>query len=315
MQKRLILLILTFIFINIGYSQIPSNNEGYITINDDLKLHYRIIGAGSDTIVVPDVGSYYPYFKEAKSKHTFIVYDVRDRAYSDAVKDPSLIGMDYEISDLENVRKFFNLSKMNLIGSSYLGGLVALYCAKYPNNVLSLVLVDPIPFTRGEHWKAFSNGVAKNRNPLLVKKVDSLRLAGVMETDPVYFCKEYQKSVLVSFLSNKELVNKIVDKYPCDCENEWPQNMGRGTIGSLGNYDWSNSISTINVRTLIMHGTDDPIPVESSSEWASLIKDSRLLLFHSSGHMPVIEESEIFFKAVNQFINGKWPKKSTVIQK
>src|SRR5207249_5679919 len=73
-----------------------------------------------------------------------IFYDQRGRGPSDPDADDSHIWTDYEVRDLETVRRHFALDQVSIIGWSYMGGLVALYAAEHPEAVTRLILMCPI---------------------------------------------------------------------------------------------------------------------------------------------------------------------------
>jgi len=58
---------------------------------------------------------------------------------------------------------------------------------------------------------------------------------------------------------------------------------------------------------LVIHGTEDLIPLESSREWAATLSNARLLVIQGSGHFPHLEFPEVYFPAVNCFLAGEWP--------
>ena len=61
--------------------------EGYVPVEDGIRLFYRKVGDGGDTVVVP-LGFYlYEDFKRLASNRTVIFYDMRNRGRSSAVSD------------------------------------------------------------------------------------------------------------------------------------------------------------------------------------------------------------------------------------
>ncbi|HEV2863359.1 MAG TPA: alpha/beta hydrolase [Pyrinomonadaceae bacterium] len=55
---------------------------------------------------------------------------------------------------------------------------------------------------------------------------------------------------------------------------------------------------------LVVHGEADPIPVASSEAWARAFPNGRLLLVKGAGHLPQVEQPEVFFGAVEAFLKG-----------
>ncbi|NIM95777.1 MAG: hypothetical protein GTO18_18920 [Anaerolineales bacterium] len=50
---------------------------------------------------------------------------------------------------------------------------------------------------------------------------------------------------------------------------------------------------------------EDLIPVEAAFDWADAIPDARVLCIPGVG-LPHIEAPEVFFSAVNRFLDGEW---------
>jgi pimeloyl-ACP methyl ester carboxylesterase/SAM-dependent methyltransferase len=276
--------------------------EGYIQADENIKLHYRITGSGKDTVVVVDVGWLYHYIEKQKPEQTYITYDVRDRGYSDAVENTDLISIEHEIEDLEKIRKHFNIDKLNLIGWSYLGGVVALYASRYPDHVKSIVQIGPIPLRKGDYWDSFVQDRMSRRDAVLDNRLAAMRSGRFDKNNPESYCREYWKAAVASAIADISRIDEYTENIPCDCPNEYPENLSIGIIISkLDEWDWSAQIKNIKAPALIIHGIKDNIPIESSLEWAKLIPNGKLLLFDSSGHFPMAEEHTRFFKELTGF--------------
>ena len=76
---------------------------------------------------------------------------------------------------------------------------------------------------------------------------------------------------------------------------------------SLGEWDLSVELNSLKIPTLVIHGSYDMIPIESSIAWVEAMPNSRLLVIEDSGHMTHIEQPETFFSAVEKFLGGSWP--------
>ena len=107
---------------------------------------------------------------------------------------------------------------------------------------------------------------------------------------------------------NPEDLKRIPDT--CEFPNEWPQNVGRTirhVLGPLGNYDWKKEVSSLKVPTLVIQGEKDRIvPMEGSRIWAAR-PNARLLIIPGSGHFPFVEKPEVFFPAIDNFLNENKP--------
>ncbi|MCI0411306.1 alpha/beta hydrolase [bacterium] len=117
--------------------------EGYIMMEDEVRLFYRKVGNGPQVIIIPNGFHMFDDFKRFADKRTLIFYDVRNRGFSDAVDDISMLarGVEQDVEDLDAVRRHFGLDEMGLIGHSYIGFMVALYAMKSPTHVNRIIQI------------------------------------------------------------------------------------------------------------------------------------------------------------------------------
>lgn len=279
--------------------------EGFVATKGNFRLHYRIVGQGPDTLVVPDGGWQFPYYEVNSKGLVCIIYDCRNRGYSDS--NPS-IGLGYDVDDLEVIRRFFKIRKMNIAGWSYLGGVVALYASKYPQHTRSVIQVGPIPLKKGEYFDSYLKSTMERRSTALDLELADLKIAGKDKNDPESYCRKFYEASLYSILSDRNKAQDLAVNVPCNCPNERPDTVGaliKKIFADLKDWDWSSQFTRMQTPTLIIHGIDDNIPIGSSEAWAAINNKSRLLTFNSSGHMPFAEEPERFFKSIKDFISDK----------
>ena len=80
-----------------------------------------------------------------------------------------------------------------------------------------------------------------------------------------------------------------------------------GIIGALESMktrpDSTPYLGEITVPTLIIHGEDDQlIPFQEAQSMHAAIPGSTLVLISSAGHLPNLEQPELFNQAVDEFI-------------
>jgi proline iminopeptidase len=77
----------------------------------------------------------------------------------------------------------------------------------------------------------------------------------------------------------------------------------RGVWDSLAGYDLRPRLPSLAVPTHVLHGVDDPVPIEGSRELARLSR-ATLTELPRCGHAPYIEGGEAFFTAASEFLDG-----------
>ena len=135
------------------------------------------------------------------------------------------------------------------------------------------------------------------------------------EEDPVAFCQAYWRARVPAALADPSSIDQVLPEDLCDQRNEWPQFLGVGhLISNLGDWDWTEKMSGLRTRTLVVHGAQDNIPLASSREWAHVNNFARLLIIQNAGHLPYAEQPAVFTEAVSVFLEGAWPEEAEDIQ-
>ena len=71
---------------------------------------------------------------------------------------------------------------------------------------------------------------------------------------------------------------------------------------SLGDdFDLRPSLRALDVRALVVHGDDDPIPMASAAETAAALR-APLVVLPQCGHVPYVEAPEAFVAALDPFL-------------
>jgi len=290
-------------------------DEGYVAVEDGLRLYYRVVGTGSRVILMSPACWLAADLEPLAAGHTLIFYDQRNRGRSETVVDLAHIGVEYEVRDIEAMRCHFGVERLALVGCSYFGGVTALYAAEHPDRVDRLLLLCPIPPRDASYSDADTIAADARVDPTGVARLDEMRAAGMDTDDPEAFCRAYWDVWLPHGLGNPAAA-RYMRSNPCACPNEWGgtyvptlQRMWQ----SLRGRDWRPVAATLRVPTLVVHGTDDPTPASASREWATSIPEARLLVMHGCGHMPWLEDATTFFPAARTFLDGHWPVQAHIV--
>jgi len=309
-------------------NEIPNSlktDDGYITVDEDIRLYYQRVGQGINIVIVPNALYLYKNFRylASESDRTVVFYDLRNRGRSDPISDTKKLerGIHLDVDDLEKIRQYFGLEKVDLIGHSYLGLMVILYALKYPNAVNRIVQIGAAPLKHDtkypEHLTANENGAVPN--PEEMEKLEELEKKGYHLSHPKEYCKKWWAVVRVMFVSNPEDAIKIGDEC-CDFPNEWPINqmkhLSDNIFPSIQQLDIPIAeIKKISNPVLTIHGTKDRnVPWGSAREWAFNLPNARLVTVDGAAHLPWIEAPKIVFQSIQTFLEGKWPETATLVK-
>jgi proline iminopeptidase len=283
--------------------------EGRVVTDDGVGLRYRMIGEGGEAVIVANTAAWLEEeFGVLARDRTVIFFDARNRGGSDRVTDPQRVGMDREVRDIDEVRRHLGFDRVALIGWSYVGALVTLYARDYPDRVSRLVLIGAL----APHTGTMAHGRGRGAGPDTagVARIAALRAGDVDRRDPTGFCREHVRAV---DLPPRMGSHRAIERYrsdPCRFENEWPANLSAAVgavIGQLGAWDWRHGLGDVRAPALVVHGTEDFVPIEGAVEWATALPDARIVRVAGAGHLPWLEAPEAVLGAIDTFLRGTWP--------
>ena len=319
-------LILTF-FLSVFLWQASSNclaqrapDEGFITTSDGVRLFYKVVGSGAETLVAVNGGpglsltSILPDLEPLAKNRRVIYYDQRGTGRSDLIKDGGKLSITKQIQDLEAVRTHFKLDKMTLLGNSWGGLLIGYYAAAHPDRVERLIFHSPASPTKvlksemdDEVWRRLE----RRYNDKEIKRLIPLfnPETWMNAPDPRAVCREIYQAVAAVYVFSLESLKQFKGDVCSGPEETLRRHrlVNHHILLSLGDFNLLPSLSVVKAPVLVIHGVADVIPVKSSEAWASALPNARLLLIEKSGHMPQFEQPEIFFKAVETFLKGDFP--------
>jgi proline iminopeptidase len=286
-------------------------DEGCITTGDGVRLFFRQIGSGAKPVVIPNGFHMADDFDCLCEDRTLIVYDLRNRGWSDQVSDPSKLtgGIHNDVDDLETVRRHFGISQVDLIGHSYLGLMVILYAMKYPECVNRVVQISPLQPHAGKQYPAHLMFADTTLTEVFSKLGELQKQRESM--DSVEFCKKFWDTLRAIYVSNPADAGRI-NWGRCELANErnfmkyWNGSIFP-SITKLGFNDLSNAQAPV----LTIHGMKDrSAPYGGGREWAMMLPNARLLSVENAGHAPWVEAEELVFGVMEQFFGGAWPEEA-----
>ena len=290
-------------------------DTGRVPSSDGVLLHYEVHGTGGEPAVVlhggPGLSLRYlwPDLEPLVQGRRLIFYDQRGGGRS-TIPNDALITAAKHVEDLEEVRKFFGLERMTLVGHSWGAVLATLYADRYPNRVGRMLLIDPGPPRQEPYEKQFEEAVVKAWGPETLKQIEKLGADMERAQDPTTACRMFYDLYTQAYVADPETRKRSKGTMCLDPPGaiRAAQRVGTITMRSLGErYDWRPKLRKLTVPSLVIHGSEDPIPLESAREWAMVLPNARLLIIPNSGHFPFFEQPEAFFSAADRFLRGEWP--------
>jgi len=289
---------------------------------EGVRLFYRMVGSGGDTIVVIHGGPGFnmEYFaldlEPLAERHTLLFYDQRGTGRSTLVSDSAALDGSRFVDDVEAVRSHFGLERLTLLGHSWGAGVIALYAAQHPERLERLLIVGGIPLTLSQLAETFE-GIAAGRDRTEREEMQRWWEARVADPGDAEACRAYYVLWFRPFFADPAAATRTRGDFCAGTPESLRNKMNavdRYTIASLGDYDWRSSLRGVSAPTLVVHGTLDVLPVEGARDWAAVLPDARLLLLEGIGHFPYLEAPEMFFGAVDEFVQGQWPEGARTVE-
>lgn len=256
--------------------------------------------AGAPPLVCVNGGMLYdhsmlwPALSPLAAKRQVILYDQRGRGASSAPADPSQATIDDDAGDVGALRRALGIRQWDVLGHSWGGGIAMLGTARDLPGVRKLVLVNAVGPT--------GNWLSTLRLNVLAR-VDGEQHDIVAETseemlgvpDPELH-SSYSRAVYPAWFFDREMASRFA---PPDARSE----TGAAVLARLRRgYDWTRTVHSVSVPTLVIHGAEDALPLAVSVENSYIIPNARHEVVPAAGHMPFWEAPQRFFALIDSFL-------------
>jgi proline iminopeptidase len=263
-----------------------------------INIFERRIGQGPPVVVLHGgPGAHHDYllpgFDALARGRELIYYDQRGGGRSPV---PREIPVDWrqQVADLEDLRAQWGLETLTLAGYSWGGLLALLYTIEFPGRVARLALVSPAPAWRSARDEFERRFEERNLAPELQRRRAELRASGLRERDPAAYAEQLFRLSVTPYFSDP---GRVKDLTPFRVTGRTQQEVW----ASLGDFDLRPTLPRLSVPTTVLHGVDDPIPVDASRTLAQLLKAE----FHPldrCGHVPYVEAFDEFVMLMDRFL-------------
>ena len=241
-----------------------------------------------------DHSDFKPWLTPLSNHYQLVYLDQRNNGQSDRV-DPATCTFEQLADDIEALRQYLGLEKISVFGHSFGGMIAQVYATRYPESVEKLLLINTAPSK--EFYKDALEFAEKIGTPKQIKVIPELFEGNIRDEQHLI-----------------EWWNTCFDLYFHVKDEQLMYETGNRPIGSLEvtnytfkylmpKYDIRHALPSLKMPTLVVAAIHDWItPVSQSEEMHQLIAESELIIFKNSGHMPFVEENEVFIEKVLEFL-------------
>jgi proline iminopeptidase len=295
-------------------------NEGHLTTADGVRLYYETLGSGPQTVVIPNGPYLLRDFERLAKGRTLVAYDVRNRGRSDSIDDVAKLsrGIQNDVDDLEAVRRYFRIDKLNLIGHSYVGLMVMLFAMKDPDVIDRIVQIGPTEPTFGTTYPSHLTGAnADNTMRDVMARLEALQKERAGQ-EPAEFCRKFWSILGLIYVTDPSNTDRVAGWGRCELPNE--RNFMKYWMGviipSLKDVDVTReAAAVVKAPVLTIHGRRDrSVAYGAGRDWAMRLPNARLVTVENGGHAPWVEAPEVVFESIETFLTGAWPRAAETIQ-
>lgn len=249
------------------------------------KLVFLHGGAGDNHL------NFLPYCEALKANFHLYFYDQTDAGQSYTDKKINY-AIDLEVENIEQLRKYWKIEKLNLVGHSWGSILALFYANKYPQNIEKIVLTGSIG-TDVSHYQLFAQNLQKKFTSKDYQALQNLAANNAPRQD-------YLEKVMLKYYFAD--TNKIANMSKTSINFEVNQAISQDIFK---NFSLKGKLHHLNFPILVLQGKQDLLSVAEIKEGFEGIKQVQFKEIDQAGHWAFVEQPEEFIEQLNNFLSTK----------
>ncbi len=225
-----------------------------------------------------------------------VYYDQRGGGRSALAAGEEPPGWEVHVADVEAVREHLGADRVDVLGFSWGALLALLYALDHRPRVRRLVLVSPPPLRPDAGPVIERNVRAASARPE-VMALHAHLAAIACGSDEAARRARFALKIAPGFADPA----RALEVAPVETRRDVAAAIDR----SLATLDVRPRLVALRgVPALVVHGTDDVVPVADATDTAERL-GAELLVLDGAGHAPFVEAADPFFAAVTAFLDGE----------
>lgn len=276
-------------------ASVPNSGYSRFAEIDGVRVHYQERGTGTPLILIhgftSSTYSWKDVFEPLSKKFRVIAVDLKGFGFSG--KPDGDYTRRAQAMLVAHLLDYLEIQTAWLCGNS-MGGDVSLnFAVQNPQRVAGLILID----SSGVNVEG-SSSLAPSY--LLIPVVGRVLTALALRSD-----KLVREGLEKSFYDHAKITDERVAYYYRPLQTRGGQLAAVRARTQADQFPVEPDLGKINTRTLIIWGAEDAlIPLEAGRKMNSLIKDSKLVIFESCGHLPQEEIPDRVVDEITRFIKN-----------
>lgn len=274
-------------------TSIPNSEYSHFADIDGVRIHYQEKGAGTPLILLhgftSSTYSWKDVFQPLTKNFRVIAVDLKGFGFSG--KPDGDYSRRAQATLVSHLLDYLKIDKAWLCGNS-MGGEIALNLALVnPQRLAGLILIDSAGVE-------VSGGGSLAPSYLLIPVVGRVVTALALTSD-----KLVRQGLEKSFYDRTKVTSERVANYYRPLQTRGGQLAAVRARTQANESPIEHDLGKINLPTLIIWGAQDAlIPVEAGRKMNQLIKDSKLVVFDSCGHLPQEEMPARVVEEITRFV-------------
>ena len=304
-MKKYLLGLFTLFLMNACTNSAPPK-EGFIEVKGG-KIWYRIDGEGDKTPVLllhggPGSSSFnLEPLKELSQDRPVIFLDQLGCGRSTRITDTTLMTIEKNVEQLEQVRKALKLDKFYLYGHSWGTMLGMDYYVKYPKGIQGLIFSSPL----------FSTKIWTDDADTLIKTLPEATQKAIRESERLndYANEAYKEAMKVYYKAYVRRSDKSKSQQDTAAkffgENVYNFMWGPSEFtatGNLLNYNRLKDLPKITVPTLLTAGEYDEARPSSVRYYTSLIPGAQFKEIPQAAHSTMMDNPKEYIGVLREFL-------------
>lgn len=305
----------TLLFLLVSSS--AAATSGVVRTADGCELFVRVVGEGSETLVVPGGLFFGDALDSLADGRKIVLYDMRNRGRSCFERRNDHLGLQQDVDDLEAIRRHFGLDSFDVIGFSYLGKMVVVYALQHPGRIERIVQIGPGAMDMGTEFEPDPSVREAPADPGAIAELRKMREEDLHLTDPEEYCRREWEVTKFRLIADPEHASRLRASN-CEMPNEWPTNLTRHYAHHFPSVQASvlkkEDLEPLEVPVLTIHGRKDRnSPYGAGREWAGSLPSARLITVDEAAHCVWVDEPGIVDE-IALFLAGDWPEGAEIIE-
>jgi pimeloyl-ACP methyl ester carboxylesterase len=280
----------------------------------DLSLAYQLFGDGPVELVLAGsfvshvelfwtMPEFEAFFDQLATFCRVVMFDKAGVGLSDPV--PQVRTLDDRAAEIEAVMDAVGFGKAALFGVSEGGPAATVFAATRPERTRALILTGTYAYIIFAGWDDVERDPAELRARFLVELGEDY----TPSTKQIARLQEFGQAVHSAWGSGVALkgllpsVRSIRQLAMLERMSASP-GMARATVEALFRIDVRSVLPTIVAPTLVIHASDDMVPVQGGRYLADHIPGARMLEVEGADHAPWFTDPDLITTGIEEFLTG-----------